>query len=172
MSSVTILLSQIALFFDLMKTIISDDDQTVSNIINLNNHQPSNFYKWMEQNSHICAIQEPEEEDTPFFLKEKDSINSDCATICGNPLDIPHLACGKRPSQTEKEWPKCFSVPPLCMLNFVQENMALKIALGLFRIEHLIASVNQQNNNKIGEIPKNNNLIEKIFPFGQLLVCL
>jgi len=57
------------------------------------------------------------------------------------------------------------------MLNFVQENMALKIALGLFRIEHLIAAVNQQNNRKIGEIPKNNSN-EKIFPFGQLLVCL
>uniref|UniRef100_A0A915NQ17 Uncharacterized protein n=1 Tax=Meloidogyne floridensis TaxID=298350 RepID=A0A915NQ17_9BILA len=165
--STAILLSQIVLFYDLIRIIISDDDQTVSNIINLDNHQFSNFYRWMEQNSHICksAIQNFEE-DTPLFLKEVDSINSDCATICGNPLDIPHLACGKRPSQSDKEWPK---LPPLCMLNFVQENMALKIALGLFRIEHLIAAVNQQNNRKIGEIPKNNSN-EKIFPFGQLLV--
>ncbi|KAF7638966.1 hypothetical protein Mgra_00001492 [Meloidogyne graminicola] len=138
----TILLFQI--IFYLMRIIICDDNQTVSNIINLNN-EPSNFYKWMEQNSHICAIQE-QDEDTPFFLKEIDSIKFDCATICGNPLDIPHMACGKRQSQLENEWPKCFS--------------------GIFRIEHLIAAVNQKNNLKIKKI----NLIEKIFPVGQLLV--
>ena len=52
--STAILLSQIVLFYDLIRIIISDDDQTVSNIINLDNHQFSNFYRWMEQNSHIC----------------------------------------------------------------------------------------------------------------------
>ncbi|CAK5079902.1 unnamed protein product [Meloidogyne enterolobii] len=54
MPCTAILLSQIVLFYDLIRLIISDDDQTVSNIINLDNNQFSNFYKWMEQNSHIC----------------------------------------------------------------------------------------------------------------------